>query len=386
MEIKLHSSFELKGTSFKNTQELLQFSESFSEPIHVFLKQFFDETDVVKLQTSGSTGIPKLIEIKKKYMVNSALATGSFFDLGKGTTALLCMNPEFIAGKMMLVRALILGWKLDIVTPSLNSLKDVKKKFDFTAMIPLQVTNSFDDLHKIKKLIIGGGVISKELENQLQELETECFATYGMTETVSHIAIQKLNNSPSLRGGTTKQSYDVNHNLISSGIEKFHYNLLPNISISKDVRNCLVINAPKIAEEQIITNDIVELTSKNSFKWLGRYDNIINSGGVKLIPEQIEEKISKIIDQRFFVAGIPDEVLGEKLVLVVEIQRNKEVKEQRGKVEKRKAVISNAMKNLTTLDKYEIPKEIYFIDKFIETATKKIQRKKTLNIFTKNFN
>ena len=319
-------------------------------------------------------------------MVNSALATGSFFDLGKGTTALLCMNPEFIAGKMMLVRALILGWKLDIVTPSLNSLKDVKKKFDFTAMIPLQVTNSFDDLHKIKKLIIGGGVISKELENQLQELETECFATYGMTETVSHIAIQKLNNSPSLRGGTTKQSYDVNHNLISSGIEKFHYNLLPNISISKDVRNCLVINAPKIAEEQIITNDIVELTSKNSFKWLGRYDNIINSGGVKLIPEQIEEKISKIIDQRFFVAGIPDEVLGEKLVLVVEIQRNKEVKEQRGKVEKRKAVISNAMKNLTTLDKYEIPKEIYFIEKFIETATKKIQRKKTLNIFTKNFN
>ncbi len=385
MEIKLHPSFELNGTSFKNTQELLRFSELLSKSIYIFLKHFFDEADAVKSKTSGSTGSPKLIEIKKEYMVNSALATGSFFDLGKDTTALLCMNPEFIAGKMMLVRALVLGWKLDVVEPSLSPLKDVKATYDFSAMVPLQVSNSLDDLHKVKKIIIGGGAISNELNNALQKVETECFATYGMTETVSHVAIQKLNNFPSLQGGTPKQSDSENQDVISSipdsyWNEKSHYIILPNISISTDKRDCLIIDAPNITSERIITNDIVQLISDTEFNWLGRYDNIINSGGIKLIPEQIEEKISKIIDQRFFVAGIPDELLGEKLVLVVELQSSKGSKEQRDKVEKRKTIISNKVRNLKTLDKYETPKEIYFIDKFIETATKKIQRKETLEL------
>ena len=358
MEIKLHPSFELNGTSFKNTLELLQFSEMLSEPIHVFLKQFFDEAGSVKLQTSGSTGIPKLVEIKKEYMINSALATGVFFDLRKDTTALLCMNPEFIAGKMMLVRAIVFGWKLDVITPSISPLEDMKKEFDFSAMVPLQVSNSLEYLYKVKKLIIGGGAISNSLEQSLQKIKTECFATYGMTETVSHIAVQKLNNFPSLRGGTSKQSY---------------YNLLPNISISKDVRNCLVINATHLAENEIVTNDLVEIISDSEFKWLGRYDNIINSGGVKLIPEQIEEKLSKIIDHRFFVAGVPDKAFGERLVLVIEVQSTKDSESQRG-------VISSTVRNLITLDKYETPKEIYFTDKFKETATKKIQRKETLEL------
>ena len=362
MEIKLHPSFELNGTSFKSTQELFRFSESVSNSIYTFLKQFFDEADAIKLLTSGSTGSPKLIEIKKEYMVNSALATGTYFELGKGTTALLCMNPEFIAGKMMLVRALILGWKLDIVEPSLNPLKGVKPAYDFSAMVPLQVSNSLDDLHKVKKLIVGGGAISNELNNELQKVKTECFSTYGMTETVSHIAVKKLNFSHA--------------ELISAS----YYNLLPNITIYSDQRNCLVIKASNIAESEIATNDLVEIISDFEFNWLGRFDNIINSGGIKLIPEQIEEKLSKIIEQRFFVAGIPDELLGERLVLVVEVQSSKAAKVQRGKVEKRKTIISNAVRNLTTLDKYETPKEIYFVDKFIETATKKIQRKMTLEL------
>ena len=355
MEIKLNSHFELNGTSFKNVTDLLLFSETLSKPIQTFFKQFFDEEDVLKLQTSGSTGTPKVIEIKKEFMVNSALATGSFFELHEETTALLCMNPDFIAGKMMLVRALVLGWKLDAVTPNLNPLKDIKKEYDFSAMVPLQVLNSLEDLNKVKTLIIGGGVISNELENQLQELSTECFATYGMTETVSHIAVRKLNNYPSLRGGTTKQSV---------------YTIFPKISISTDQRNCLVIDAPKISETTVITNDIVELTSKSTFKWLGRYDNIINSGGIKLIPEQIEEKLSKIINQRFFVTSIPDKMLGEKLVLVVEAQRNEGAK------------IQSEMENLKSLSKYEIPKEIFFLEAFVETSTKKIQREKTLQQLT----
>ena len=359
MEIKLNSHFELNGTSFKNVSDLLLFSGSLPNPIQSFFKHFFDAADTVKLQTSGSTGTPKVIKIKKEYMVSSALATSAFFKLREETTALLCMNPDFIAGKMMLVRALVLGWKLDVVAPSLNPLKEIKRKYDFSAMVHLQVSNSLGDLNKIKKMIIGGGVISNELINELQQKKTHCFATYGMTETVSHIAVRKLNNYPSLQGRTTKQSV---------------YTILPNISISTDQRNCLVIDAPKITDATVISNDLVKLISDTSFVWLGRFDNIINPGGIKLIPEQIEEKLSKIITQRFFVAGVPDKMLGEKLVLVVEIKRDKGAK------------IQSKMENLNSLNKFEIPKEIYFLESFVETSTKKIIRKETLNIFTKNFN
>lgn len=395
MEIKLHPSFQLNGTSFKNVADLLSFSKSISESTHAFFTLFFDEADAIKLQTSGSTGTPKIIEIKKEYMVNSAIATGNYFSLQENTTALLCMNPNFIAGKMMLVRALILGWKIDVVEPSLNPLKGLNKSYSFSAMVPLQVSNSLDDLHKIKKLIIGGGAISNSLEQSLQKIKTECFATYGMTETVSHIAVRKLNNYPSLRGGTTKQPHSKSKNVISSNPDKYrdeksHYDTLPNITISTDQRNCLVINAPKITKNQIITNDIVALISDSEFKWLGRFDNIINSGGIKLISEQIEEKLSKIIEQRFFVAGIPDELLGEKLVLVVEGQSVKGSKNQRSKESKEQSGTSTSLSNqknlksqisnLESLSKYEIPKEIYFLDAFIETSTKKIQRKKTLDL------
>ena len=211
--------------------------------------------------------------------------------------------------------------------------------------------HSISDIFKIRTLIIGGGVVSTELAKLLQNVNTNCYATYGMTETVSHIAVKKLNNK-SLREGTTKQ---------------FLYETLPNICISTDSRNCLVINAPELVESQIATNDIVELVSATEFKWIGRYDNIINSGGVKLVPEQIEEKLSRIIYQRFFVAGIPDEILGHKLVLLIE---------GIGKLD----VIMNEIKSLSTLTKYELPKEVYVVPKFIETETKKIQRKKTLDL------
>ncbi len=355
---KLHKKFKLNGKSFTTEKEVLIFSKHKHLDLYSFLKDWFDDKPTIKVQTSGSTGNPKTIQLKKEYMINSAKATGAFFNLSEETTALLCLSPDYIAGKMMLVRALVLGWQLDVVEPSSNPLNGLTKQYDFCAMVPLQLDNSLKVIHKIKKVIVGGAPVSKGLLEKLQSISTEVFATYGMTETSTHIAIKPLNKyAMSLQGGgTTWQSQ--------------HYKILPNINISKDTRGCLIINAPKISDVQIITNDLVEILSETEFKWLGRFDTIINSGGVKLIPEQIEKKLSVAIDHRFFVAGIPDEKLGEKLVLLIEAPN---LKTEDLKLE---------IENLTSLDKYRVPKEIYVIKAFVETETKKIQRQKTLDLIS----
>lgn len=359
MQLGIHKNFELNGNSFSTIDELLNYSINISGSIVNFLSDFFSNDNKIKVQTSGSTGKPKLIEIKKEFMINSAIATGDFFDLKENTTALLCLSTDYIAGKMMLIRALVLGWKLDIVPPTMNPLKDLEKSYDFSAMVPLQVYNSIDDLAKIKMLIIGGGIVSNELKMKLKNISTKVYATYGMTETVTHIAVKSINNV----------ELKVNN-----------YKTLPNIKVSKDKRDCLLIDAPKVSDELVITNDLVELKSDTEFKWLGRYDSIINSGGIKLIPEQIEDKLSKIISQRFFIASLPDKKLGEKVILVIEDSLVRFDSAQRPLLNNQKSVILNEMKNLKTLNKYEVPKEIYFVSQFIETDTKKIQRKKTLDL------
>jgi len=344
-----HNSFKLQGKTFNNVDEILLFSKTISVEVHTFFNDWFNDKDFVEVKTSGSTGEPKIIELQKSQMINSAKATGEYFDLPQNTSALLCMSPNFIAGKMMLVRALILGWDLDVVEPVSNPLKGIKKCYDFCAMVPIQLHNSLNEINKVKKLIVGGGVVSKELLNNIQKVETNIFATYGMTETITHIAVKKLNN------------------LSNSQLEsETHYQTLPNVSISVDDRNCLVVNAPNVSNEVVITNDIVNLISSSQFDWLGRFDSVINSGGIKIIPEQIELKISEIISQRFFVVGIPDTILGEKLVLIVESKPDDKLQEK--------------MKVLKTLSKYEFPKEIYFLEAFIETETQKINRIATLKL------
>ncbi len=153
-----------------------------------FLKPILISDDFIIVNTSGSTGKPAQIKLKKEHMINSALATGSFFKLPENTTALLCLSPNYIAGKMMLVRALTLGWQIDIVEPSTNPLDKLQKHYDFCAMVPIQLQNSLSKIHFIKKLIVGGGAVSTELIKKLQDVTTEVFATYGMTETITHIA------------------------------------------------------------------------------------------------------------------------------------------------------------------------------------------------------
>ena len=343
-----HKDFKLQGESFYSIEELIDFSKSISDEVHHFLIDWFNDKSFVEVKTSGSTGVPKVIQLQKGHMVNSAIATGSFFNLLEKTSALLCMSVNYIAGKMMLVRALILGWHIDVVDAVSNPLKKIDKEYDFSAMVPMQLHNSLDDISKIKKIIVGGGVVSTELLEKIQNVQVEIFATYGMTETITHIAVKKLNNYH------------------SGLVEESNYQILPNVSISKDKRGCLVIEASKISNDVIVTNDLIDISSDNSFKWLGRFDTVINSGGIKLIPEQIEEKLSEIIVNRFFVAGVKDALLGEKLILLIEGVKN--------------SVILNKVKNLDSLSKFEIPKEIYFLEKFIETPTQKIQRNKTIQL------
>ncbi len=352
MKNQFHKSFKLNGVSFSSEEELLAFSENISSSLAVFLTDWFNEKDFVIVQTSGSTGKPKPIQLQKEFMKNSAFATGEFFGLTENTTALLCLSTDYIAGKMMLVRALTLGWQLDVVKPDSSPLKGIKKRYDFSAMVPLQLRNSLNELHKIDKLIVGGGVVSNDLISAIQNIATKVFATYGMTETITHIAVKKLNDL-SLLAESRKL-----------------YKTLPNVLLSQDDRNCLIIEAPKVTSEIITTYDVVKLVSKKEFEWLGRYDNVINSGGIKLHPEKIEEKLSEIIDQRFFVSGIKDEVLGEKLILVIEDAISSEVEN----------LLLSKIKKKASLSKFEIPKEIYFVKEFIETETKKIQRKKTLDL------
>lgn len=336
----IHKSFRLNNTSFNSVNELIVFSESISKELHLFLKDWFSDSKFITVQTSGSTGKPKTILLKKEFVINSAKATGSFLKLDKNTSALLCLPVAYIAGKLMVVRSLTLGWHLDFFEPTSNPLKDINKQYDFSAMTPMQVEASITYIHCIKKLIIGGGAVSNQLKEKLQEVSTQVFATYGMTETITHIALKQLNHL------SVKPSF---------------YTLLPDINIYKDQRNCLVIKAPKISDAIIFTNDVVDLVATNQFEWLGRFDNIINSGGIKLQPEAIEEKLKNIIDSRFFVAGLPDNTLGEKLVLVVEGKNQK--------IDFKK----------TILTKFEIPKEVFFIETFIETPTGKINRNKNLS-------
>ena len=358
---KIHNKFKLNGEHYDQSTlkevacDFIKEGLPFQKVIGDFLLDWLNDKDAISVTTSGSTGSPKLLALKKQSMVHSAVATGDYFGLAPGNTALHCLPTGFIAGKMMLVRALILGLELDIVEPNSQPLLFIDKPYDFCAMVPLQLQNSINQLRDIKTLIVGGAAVSNKLQNKIQETNCNIYATYGMTETITHIAVKKLNNLPSLRGSKTKQP------------DGETFEILPNISISKDDRECLVINAPQLTDVPVVTNDIIEICSKNSFKLLGRIDNVINSGGIKLFPEQIEEKLAQVIEASFFIASRKDDSLGECLILIIEGSRNIEQ-------------ITKAIKTLTNLNTYEIPKQIFCIPQFARTNSGKLQRKQTLEL------
>ena len=352
---EVHPDFKLNKVHY-SIQDLKKVAYNYikeEEPYEGLVGDFFLDwvkpTGTLEVKTSGSTGIPKKIRIKKEHMINSALATGKFFELPAGSTALMCLPANFIAGKMMLIRAMVLGWEIDLIPPSSNPLDRVLKTYDFCAMTPFQLDNSIGRLHLIKKLIVGGGAVSSQLQKMVQGLNTEVYETFGMTETVSHIAAKRLNPE-------------------KPRSKPIPFTVFPDVAISTDERDCLVIKAPKVAEDIIVTNDVVEIITYKKFLWKGRYDNVVNSGGIKLFPEEIEWKLNKIMDRRFFVTGLPDDALGEKLVLFVEADFSEELIED----------LQREIEGLESLDKYEIPKKIYLIQKFEETPNGKIHRENTV--------
>ncbi len=348
----------VNGKSY-SIQKYKPTSNSFTDRVISFCQKWLTAQEEFEINTSGSTGTPKKIVIKREALKQSAAATSNALDLISGETAFVCLDPNYIGGMMMLVRSLEVGMNILAEEPSANPFSNlpINTKIDFIALVPYQLKGILQTENKryfkqIKNILIGGAPLDQVTIKELQIYKSQFYETYGMTETISHIALKKIN-------GKYPSTY---------------FKCLSGITIRQDERACLCIGAPYLVDE-IITNDVVELKNLDEFIWLGRFDNVINSGGVKIFPESTEKKIESVflelkIQKRFFIAGLPDLKLGEAVTLVIE--SNSDASKITELTEKLKA----------NLHKYEIPKSIKMVDKFIEAGNNKINRKKTLELLT----
>ncbi|KOY88167.1 hypothetical protein AD998_11475 [bacterium 336/3] len=318
-----------------------------------FCKEWLSGKEQFVVNTSGSTGTPKPIEISRTQMLESVRLTKLAFGLKGDETALVCLHTDYIAGKMMLIRGLELGWQMLLQEPSSNPLEKITESFDFVAFVPLQLQTIFEKtpekitlLNQFKTIILGGASISASLETFIESLQVPVYHTYAMTETITHIATRLLNTKQ-------KQPY---------------FEVIEGVKIRLDERGCLCITSPTTNFEEIFTNDIAEIIDNQYFKIIGRIDNVINSGGIKIQLENIENKLEKVweklkLRQRFFCTGISDETFGQILVLCIEGKALDSEQE------------TLIMKELSLLvDKYQIPKKIFYKDHFLETETGKIKR------------
>lgn len=309
--------------------------------ISSFLEDWQNDLPYFEVNTSGSTGTPKTIQIQKKFAVASAQMTGKYLGLKSGMNALLCLSPETIAGKMMIVRAIELDLTLHAVAPSATPFQSAVSSIDFVAMVPYQMQQSISqDVHVFRpgmKIIIGGGPISAKLEQEIQQLHSQCFHTFGMTETITHIALRDITN------------------------KKSSFELLEGVSAtSNDGRLC--ISAPHLGVNELTTNDCVNIENDRNFTWLGRLDFVVNSGGVKIHPEEVEGKLANEWGIPYFTIGIDDEFLGQKLALCVESQPFPITKKSLEQI----------------LPKYHLPKVVYFYERFEYTKSDKINRLATI--------
>ncbi|QDP84942.1 AMP-binding protein [Chryseobacterium sp. SNU WT5] len=321
-------------------------NSEFEKQVSSFIQEWFDDSKTVKVQTSGSTGTPKVFEIEKERMRYSANKTCDILNLEEGDSALLCLPVEYISGKMMVVRAIERKLNLVMKTPSISPITNLKEEIDFCAMSPLQVENSLESIHLIKNTIIGGAAVSQSLKTKIVDnlnkdkstIENHIYETYGMSETLSHIAL--------------KQIYPI--------LEDY-FKVLDGVEISLDERKCLKIFAPNLNPDLLVTNDLVEIKNGKEFKFLGRIDNLINSAGLKIHPEQLESLVKKEIPNEVIFLGIPDELLGQKLILILEGEANR-------MIEKQLSTIIYPSKN-------HHPKETIFIKEFPRIPNGKINRR-----------
>ena len=335
--------------------------------VNDFLQEWNSPSETLLVHTSGSTGKPKPMWVEKQRMLNSAHITCDFLGLRPGDSALLCMSLDYIAGKMMVVRSIERKLRLFSVKPSGHPLSDeslakmVEMDFDFVAMVPMQVYNSLkvprerERLSRIKHLIIGGGAIDDALAEELRSLPGAVWSTYGMTETLSHIALRRLNGE---EASEWYQPFD-------------------SVGVSLNSDGCLVIDAPLVCSEPLVTNDIAEIkqqeTSSHSsdassslktssphvlFRIKGRKDNVICSGGIKIQIEEVENLLRQHLDAPFLLAKKKDEKFGEIAVLVTES----------GDLEGVEAICRQV------LPKYWVPRQYLHFDQLPMTETGKPKR------------
>jgi O-succinylbenzoic acid--CoA ligase len=330
-----------------------------------FCQQWLGGQEAFTLQTSGSTGQPKSILLTRAQMRTCAHWTGQALGLQPGDRALVCLSVTYIAGMMMLVRGFELGLHLTVIAPMSRPLAAFRPPahFDFTAMVPLQLHETLrGNAHEraifdaMKAVLIGGAPVSLVLEEQLQQIRTPLYHTYGMTETVSHIALRRLN-------GPQRSDRFVP---------------FAEVCLDVDTRGCLTITSALTRGETLETNDLVEFHTDGSFRWLGRIDNVINSGGVKVHIEQVERVLEAYLlhyqegvyaERRFFVGPFPHPRLGHMVVAVIE-----------GEPCGSDAALAPACATVLrtslqpALTPYEIPRQIFFVSQLLETRTGKIDR------------
>jgi len=322
-----------------------------------FIRQWLNGTQEFTLTTSGSTGTPQPLVLRRRQLEASARRTGDFFDLGPGDRALVCLNCEYIGGMMMLVRGLERHLHLTVVEPQGNPLDLVPADaaFDFAAFVPLQLRPLLDAgqaprLNQMKAVLVGGATVDDRLATAIATLRAPVYHTYGMTETCSHVALRRLN------GPEAAPSYRV----------------LTGIAAGQDERGCLTLRGDVTDDQLVVTNDQVNLLGAHTFEWLGRADFVINSGGVKVPAEKVELVLDVALaeigeSRRCFVAGQPDERLGQAVTAFIEGAALSAEVEQR-------------LQGLLAarLGRYEQPRQLRYVPEFQTTATGKLDRPGTL--------
>jgi O-succinylbenzoic acid--CoA ligase len=336
----------------KGRPEIPALKAEWALPLIQFLEKWETGKEHFEVQTSGSTGKPKLIQISRSAMLESAGKTNKFFRTNSDSRALLPLSARFIGGKMMAVRAIEGGYDLYAVEPSSHFFESVSGSFDLVSMVPLQFRALIPYPPKAKKLfkhiLLGGANLSLDLEQQVREESiNNVYLGFGMTETVSHFALRKI------------------------GDDDPSYQCLDGVSIGMDESQRLWVDIPGITEGRLQTNDVVDLTGNDQFVWRGRSDWVINSGGIKIHPEELEQKIADFFSQPFLLSSLPDEQLGSKLVLVIE---GNEMPDSSGLLNKIRS----------KLPAYHRPKEVHFVKEFPLTGSGKVSRLSVRELISNN--
>ena len=324
------------------TDEIPQHYLAHENYIKDFCSAWLNGENVYTFYTSGSTGTPKQILLNREQLLASAMATNGHLNIDSNDSFLLCLEPKTIAGSMMLVRAMLADAPLTFINPSLDPLSVIDNNHAFTiaSFVPAQLYNLTqyrEVFNRFQKVLIGGSILPEHLYTQLLTCSTRTFHTYGMTETASHVALKEIGKDR-------------------------HFHLLAGNEVRLDTRSCICLKGAATKNEWIATNDLGEVISNTEFKVLGRIDQVIITGGKKVLPEKVEQAISGIIQDAFFITSLPHPQWGEEIIMIVEREHQIDFESLKSHL-------------LYLLKPHEMPKRIYCLDQFLRTPSGKIDKK-----------